>query len=248
MVYKSTQRFSLLFLIVICLFGQASAGSLGEQAGQFLTTDVVTGILLTLGIVFWFMAVLTMGTGIAEFLCFCSFGLIFGGRYLIGQDLWVPLALFVAGAVFAGVEVFIIPGLGVFGVLSLVSFGGLSVLLMDSPQAGLGIFCLSVLLSIVSGYFLMKFMPKFFVTRKLFVLEPPEAGVKVNEAAGLAVSHLLQPGDVGEVTNSLRPVGMALFGTDRLEVVSEGEFLKKGARVEVVRVEGQKVVVRSCQV
>ncbi|HIB65568.1 MAG TPA: hypothetical protein EYO33_10785, partial [Phycisphaerales bacterium] len=88
----------------------------------------------------------------------------------------------------------------------------------------------------------------FFVTRKLFVLEPPEAGVKVNEAAGLAVSHLLQPGDVGEVTNSLRPVGMALFGTDRLEVVSEGEFLKKGARVEVVRVEGQKVVVRSCQV
>ena len=94
----------------------------------------------------------------------------------------------------------------------------------------------------------MKFMPKFFVTRKFLVLEPPKARVKAKEAVGVAGSPLLQPGDVGEVTNSLRPVGMALFGTDRREVVSEGEFLKKGARVEVVRVEGQKVVVRSCQV
>lgn len=246
MVDTCRQRLPLLVLLLISLFGPAGADTLSAQAGQFLTSGVVSGILLTLGIVFWFMAVITMGTGIAELCCFVCFGLLFGGRYLVGQELWVPLALFVAGGVFAAIEVFVIPGLGVFGVLSLVSFAGLSVLVMDSPQTGMTIFCLSVLLSTVCGYFLMKFMPKFFVTRKFLVLEPPKPTAK--GAAAVAKAPSVQPGDVGEAATTLRPVGSALFGTDRLEVVSEGEFLKKGARVEVVRVEGQKVVVRSCQV
>jgi membrane-bound serine protease (ClpP class) len=187
-----------------------------------------------------------MGTGVAEVLCFLSFGLLFGGRYLTGQDLWIPIALFLAGAVFAMVEVFVIPGLGVFGVLSVMSFAGLSVLLMESPQAGLGIFCLSVLLSMVGGCLVMKFLPKFFITRKLFVLEPPQP--KDKPAASVLTGPVVRPGDVGTATCTLRPVGTAQFGIERVEVVSEGEFLQKGDSVEVVRVEDRKVVVRSCQV
>lgn len=237
-------RILLVFLSIFAFAGPASAQTFSDKAGHFLTTPQVTGFLLTAGILFWFLSVLTMGTGVAELCCFVSFGLLFGGRYLTGEELWVPLALFVAGAIFAAVEVFVIPGLGVFGVLSMVSFAGLSVLLMDSPQAGLSIFCLSVLLSMISGYIVIKFMPKFFVTRKLFVLEPPAPTAKAVAPKGVTV----KPGDVGEATCTLRPVGSARFGTEKIEVVSEGEFLSKGETVEVVRVEGQKVVVRSCQV
>jgi membrane-bound serine protease (ClpP class) len=241
---SSVQRILLLVLVFFGLLGQAQAESFTEQAGTFLTSPTVTGVLLTLGILFWFLSVLTMGTGVAEVLCFSTFALLFGGRYLVGQELWVPMALFLAGAIFAAVEVFIIPGLGVFGVLSMVSFAGLSVLLMESPQTGLAIFCLSVLLSMVCGFVVIKFMPKFFMTRKLLVLEPPVSSSADSVAIPAPSVH---PGDVGEVAASLRPVGAALFGTDRIEVVSDGEFLKKGVKVEVVRVEGQKVVVRSCQ-
>jgi membrane-bound serine protease (ClpP class) len=238
------QRFWLFLLSSLFLINSASAETFSQQAGSFLTTPQIAGILLTLGILFWFMSVVTMGTGIAEVCCFTTFALLFGGRYLTGDDIWVPLALFVAGAVFALVEVFIIPGLGVFGVLSMISFAGLSVLLMDSPQVGLGIFSLSIVLSMVCGLVLMKFLPKFFVTRKFLVLEPPTSE---NTPKKVPIAPAVSVGDVGEAASTLRPIGTAVFGGKRLEVMSEGEFLKKGQAVEVVRVEAQKVVVKSCQ-
>lgn len=235
----------MLLFSLLALVQAAGAETFTEQASQFLTAPTVAGALLTLGIVFWFMSVITLGTGVAEVACFTCFTLLFGGRYLEGQEVWVPLGLFLAGAIFAAIEVFVIPGLGVFGVLSMVSFAGLSVLLMESPQAGLGIFSLSILLSILGGYLVFKFLPRFFVIRKNFVLEPPAPQTPAQKSLNIP---LVQPGDVGEALSTLRPVGTVLFGTERVEVLSEGEFLKKGQAVEVVRVEGQKVVVRSCQI
>ena len=238
-------RVWMLLLSLLALVQVAAADTLTERASQFLTAPPVAGALLTFGIVFWFMSVITLGTGVAEVACFTSFALLFGGRYLEGQEVWLPLGLFLAGAIFAAVEVFVIPGLGVFGVLSMLSFAWLSVLLMESPQAGLGIFSLSILLSMLGGYLVFKFLPRFFVIRKTFILEPPVAQTPAQKSLNLP---LVQPGDVGEALSTLRPVGTVLFGTERVEVLSEGEFLKKGQTVEVVRVEGQKVVVRSCQV
>ena len=89
-------------------------------------------------------------------------------------------------------------------------------------------------------------MPKFFATRKFLVLEPPKPKTpgSANMPENVPVVH---PGDIGEVATTLRPVGAALFGNERVEVVSEGEFLQKGAKVEVVRVDGTKITVRSCQ-
>lgn len=238
------QRFWLFFLSSLFLIIPASAETFSDQAGAFLTSPMVSGALLTLGILFWFMSVVTMGTGVAEVCCFTTFALLFGGRYLTGDDIWVPLALFAAGAVFALVEVFIIPGLGVFGVLSVISFAGLSVLLMESPQVGLSLFCLSIFLSMISGFVLMKYLPKFFVTRKFLVLEPPSSE---DSPKRVPVAPAVSVGDVGEAVSTLRPIGTAVFGARRVEVISEGEFLKKGQAVEVVRVEAQKVVVKSCQ-
>ena len=126
----------------------------------------------------------------------------------------------------------------------MVSFAGLSILIMENPKAGLSIFCLSIILSIASGYALMKFLPKFFVTRKFLVLEPPKSETPKRYEELLPK---VKPGDVGQTCSTLRPVGSALFGSEKVEVVSEAEFLKKGESVEVVRVEGQKVVVRACE-
>jgi membrane-bound serine protease (ClpP class) len=97
----------------------------------------------------------------------------------------------------------------------------------------------------VSGYLLVKFLPRFVVTKKLFVLDPPTSQEKARNIPISAPSVVV--GDVGQAVSTLRPVGTAIFGTRRVEVISEGEFLKKGETVEVVRVEAQKVVVRSCQ-
>jgi membrane-bound serine protease (ClpP class) len=41
----------------------------------------------------------------------------------------------------------------------------------------------------------------------------------------------------------LRPAGTAEFGSERLDVVTSGDLVPKGARIRVVRVEGGRVVV-----
>jgi membrane-bound ClpP family serine protease len=52
-------------------------------------------------------------------------------------------------------------------------------------------------------------------------------------------------GHQGVATTVLRPAGTADFEGVKLDVVTEGEFIDKGARLQVVRVEGRRIVVRS---
>ena len=242
---KSILLTVLLSLLTLPVFAEspAPAMSTSEAIGAFLTAPAVAGFLLVAGCVFLFLSVLTMGSGAAEVITLLCFGALFGGRYLEGQEVWIPLGLFALGMAFAAVEVFLIPGFGVFGAMSALSFGGLSVLVMDSPKAGVAIFLLSSVLSVGMGIAFVKMMPHLCVTRKLFILPLPEPS---SEPAKMPERPLVVVGNVGETCTQLRPVGTVLFGTDRVEVVSEGEFLQKGETVEVVRVEGNKVVVRGC--
>ena len=45
-------------------------------------------------------------------------------------------------------------------------------------------------------------------------------------------------------TTVLRPAGTADFEGVKLDVVTEGEFIEKGRPLEVIRVEGRRIVVR----
>jgi membrane-bound serine protease (ClpP class) len=51
-------------------------------------------------------------------------------------------------------------------------------------------------------------------------------------------------GKQGEAISALRPSGTVTIGGDRISVVTSGEFITKGALVEVMSVKGSKVVVR----
>ena len=42
----------------------------------------------------------------------------------------------------------------------------------------------------------------------------------------------------------LRPAGMAQFGERFVDVVTEGNFVPAGARVQVIEIEGNRVVVK----
>ena len=52
----------------------------------------------------------------------------------------------------------------------------------------------------------------------------------------------------GVAVTPLRPSGTALFGDRRVDVVTEGEMIEPGVQVEVVHVEGIRIVVRSVRV
>ena len=52
-------------------------------------------------------------------------------------------------------------------------------------------------------------------------------------------------GRTGVTTSVLRPAGIGDFVGVRLNVVTEGGFIEKGEPIEIVRVDGSKIVVRS---
>jgi membrane-bound serine protease (ClpP class) len=51
-------------------------------------------------------------------------------------------------------------------------------------------------------------------------------------------------GVVGITLTILRPSGTAVFNDERVDVVSEGDFIPKKTKVKVVKVEGARIVVR----
>jgi membrane-bound ClpP family serine protease len=61
----------------------------------------------------------------------------------------------------------------------------------------------------------------------------------------LFIIHRLHQCHQGVATTVLRPAGTADFEGVKLDVVTEGEFIDKGARLQVIRVEGRRIVVRS---
>jgi hypothetical protein len=52
-------------------------------------------------------------------------------------------------------------------------------------------------------------------------------------------------GQQGEALTPLRPAGRARLGEQTVDVVSEGGFVELGAQIEVVKVAGNRIVVRA---
>jgi membrane-bound serine protease (ClpP class) len=233
-------RTSLACLIVMLMM---AAPGLAESlsVGQVLTSPPVTAMLLVSGGIFLILSVLTMGAGWAEFLCFGSFTLLLAGRYMQGQDPWVPLGLLVIGALCLLGEVFVLPGFGVCGIAGLVAIGAMTVLVSGSTRAGLIIFVTTTVLSVAVGFVAVRLLPSTRLTRKL-ILQPPDPTPELPEQPQ---GYLPAVGEQGQAATSLRPGGYATFGSERVDVTSENEYVLKGQAIEVIRVEGQKVVVRS---
>ena len=50
---------------------------------------------------------------------------------------------------------------------------------------------------------------------------------------------------VGTAITDLRPSGTALFGDERIDVVSESEWITEGTQVRVISAEGYRHIVRA---
>ena len=70
---------------------------------------------------------------------------------------------------------------------------------------------------------------------------------KESNEAGYRSSEDMQVflGKEGVTTTVLRPTGMAEFDGVKLNVVSDGEFIQPGNKVQIARVEGSRIVVRA---
>ena len=100
-------------------------GSL-QTTVQILNSPWITGLLLVAGLVGLYIEFTSPGVGFGGLLAACCFVAFFWSHFLGGTANWLAAALFLLGIAFLAVELFILPGFAVAGLLGVVLvFSGL---------------------------------------------------------------------------------------------------------------------------
>jgi membrane-bound serine protease (ClpP class) len=193
--------------------------------------------------------------GLVALVCFVLF--FWAHAYANGQTIYLAIALFVLGLILLGVEIFILPGFGVTGisgVLLILAGVGLATLekAPSSPdewalfasrllQYGLTLVASGAIVAVVARY-----LPKIPYANRLMLAPPsenPELGDDLPLLPGAEQAAALL-GQVGVATSMLRPAGMAKIGDQYVDVVTEGDFIEPGTPIQVIEVEGTRIVVK----
>jgi len=213
--------------------------ALADTLVSWITNPVVATLLLALGMGGLILEVVTAGFGVAGAISIVSFGLYFGGHIIGDLAGYEVIFLFVFGVILMLVEA-IMPGFGVFGVGGLILTIVSIVLAASTTGAGIRMLGIALLLAGVFLFFTIRFLSRRGVLRR-FILEDAE-----NQDSGYIASPNRQhlDGKTGEAITPIRPSGTAFIEGKRVDVVSEGEFIARGAPIIVIDVEGARVVVR----
>jgi membrane-bound ClpP family serine protease len=152
------------------------------------------------------------------------------------MSLTIIIFIILIGLIFITIEFFLIPGTTITGIIGgiLIVLGIFFAYRHHGVQAGNITLVASGLASfalIIAGF-------KVITSKKVTLNEYVSDKVNVFENV-----HI-KPGDEGEAFNDLRPNGKGLFNDERIEVYSSGAYIKKGEKIVVVKISGNKIFVK----
>jgi membrane-bound serine protease (ClpP class) len=219
-----------------------------EAIVRFLTNPLVAPLLLSLGVLGLVFEIKAGAFGVAGLISLASLGLFFGSSFILGLAGWEEVLLLGLGLVALAAEVFIIPGFGVAGMVGIAAIVASMVLAMmgGHPTAGDVAQALSVLgatffITAAVIYAWLRHLPN---SGRFSGLLLKGAGHR-SEGFTTALSRPELVGQSGVALTDLRPSGAARIGDERLDVVTEGEYVSQGSPVTLVRSDGYRHVVRS---
>ena len=219
-----------------------------------LNSSVVTGMLFFLAIILLFVELHFM-IGIFGILSALCFGVFFWSKFLGGTAGWLEVMLFLVGLTCLAIEVFVIPGFGVFGVaggllvMGALVMAGTSLNDLDRGAAltqsldamkslGVAIICV-----IGAGLAISHFLPRMPILNAM-ILSPPNLGQPPASSGSQSSSAGELAGRLGRAETMLRPSGKIRIEGKLLDAVSSAGFIEAGTRVEVVSSNSSRAVVR----
>jgi len=225
-----------------------------------LNHPFVTGLLFFVGIVCIYLELHFM-TGLLGIVSALCFGVFFWSKVLGGTAGYLEIVLFLIGLGCIAMEIFVIPGFGVFGVsgglmifaaliMASQTFGNLEPGHdIDSATTTVGTLSGAVFAVIVMAMLISRFLPQIPILNQLILSPPGSSGAEAShhgprlrpELSGVQ-SELV--GRQGTALTVLRPAGKAHIGDELHDVVSDGPYIEEGTPIEVVRVAGNRIVVR----
>ena len=219
-----------------------------ESLVRVLTHPVVSSVLIAVGMLGIIVEIQSPGFGVPGAVGLISLALFLWGHWLVRLAGWEEVLLIGIGLTLLAVEVFVIPGFGIFGALGLAALlVGLGLSLVGTGAtwavvlSALGQVIVALLLAVVLALAFLRVLPRLPFGRRL-ILEtelPAQAGY-----ASAPEADRRWLGKRGTAASTLRPAGIAHFDHERVDVVTEGEYIEAGDAIEVIRIEGNRIVVR----
>lgn len=230
-----------------------------EVFAVWLNSPLIRGLLLAIAIAGGYMEFNHPGAIAPGIVAFVALAIFVGAPYAAGlADVWT-IVLLVIGLALIGVEVFVIPGFGVAGILGGVAVvvaligtfvprtpGAPAFTLPDLSNSWTairtGILVMSSS-SIAAGIGVMSLMRyvRYLPWARTLVLNTPTG-------AQVAVPAAYDPGafvgDVGVLVAAAKPLGQARFGQRIVDVSSQGQYIDAHTKVQVVAVDGTTIFVR----
>jgi len=233
-----------------------------ERTAQTLSNRVLQGVLLVIFLIAMFIEITHPGLILPGAVAAIALFLLAAPMFFAGFANWWAIVAVVVGIGLLGLEIFVLPGFGVFGILGLLMlFGGLIGLLVPSGAGGLfpdspegqsqmltavATLAISTVTAIAGMYFIAKNFGSLPILNR-FVLQDSGSASDGEELLAAAATtdpnSPAQPGQEGEAMTPLRPSGRVRIGEDVVDVVADNGFIAAGARVRVLRIEGMRVVV-----
>ncbi len=228
-----------------------------EALFAFLTSPMISGLLLLCGIAGVYIEFKTPGFGLPGIIGGICLAVFFGSRLVIGLAEWIDLLLVIVGLLLLLAELFLIPGFGAAGISGMLCLAVgiyLSLTRVTIPEyswdfmrlrdAGVTVILASILFTMLI-LATWKIFPKTRLARGLILAhtESTTAGYTVQSEADNRAALGLK----GKASSMLRPSGRGRFENTSYDVITRGEFIEKDRPIEIIEVEGNRYVVQEIE-
>ena len=158
--------------------------------------------------------------------------------YLTGLSIFI-LLIFIGGIALIGLEMFI-PG-GIVGTVGVVTLVYAIIYVNKSTYYIAFILIISLILAVILYYVNRNVFHKKLMFLDRLVLN---ASISTEDGYVASESRVELLGRKLIAYTDLRPAGVAILDNEKLDVVTDGDFIEKGNKIEVIRVEGMRIVVK----
>lgn len=222
-----------------------------ERVLRFFGSPVIASLLMMTMLGGIYFEVRSPGLGVPGVMAAMAGALFFAPNYLLGMVHGWEVVLFFVALCLILVELFVLPGFGIAGVLGalLLMFslgaslvGNIGFAFPDGGEVARAIVTLAISLVLLIALMasLGRYLPHSKMANRLVLA--PNLDASGGYTSAETDDSLL--GQTGVTVTPLRPSGTVEIGGRRVDVVSQSTFVASGEAVEVTRVRGSLVEVR----
>jgi membrane-bound serine protease (ClpP class) len=219
-----------------------------EEFVKFLNNPIVSTILIMIGFFGLMAEIKSPGWGLPGTAGVIALILFFGSSYIVELASEIEIIMFVAGIILIFLEIFVIPGFGITGISGIILVlasiflsltGGLPFFDMNIISGALIQLSIALAGAFILILLLAKFLPKSKAFNRLVLAE--EENANKGFVSYPSAKELI--GMEGIALTDLRPAGSVEINNQRYDVIADWQYIERGKKVKVIRVEGIKVVV-----